>query len=153
MFASAINHKLDSYVAWQPDPHALHIDAFTLNWNGKNIYLFPPFQSDGKWDTKDTNVQQLNRHYHLPCMANLAVVPNNPTTNTKNYKFIPTLCDQSGQHLIMTKLCLIPRPSVYIYDSGVRYSGCNTARSALSFLLLRAIQIYERFAPKGPTFA
>ncbi len=43
MFASAINHKFDSYVAWQPDPNALHIDAFTLNWIGKNIYLFPPF--------------------------------------------------------------------------------------------------------------
>ena len=27
MFASAINHKLDSYVAWQPDPHAFHIDG------------------------------------------------------------------------------------------------------------------------------
>ncbi len=24
MFASAINHKLDSYVAWQPDPRAFH---------------------------------------------------------------------------------------------------------------------------------
>ncbi len=43
MFASAINHKLDSYVAWQPDPNALHIDAFTLNWEGKNLYIFPPF--------------------------------------------------------------------------------------------------------------
>ncbi len=34
MFASAINHKLDSYVAWQSDQNALHIDAFTLNREG-----------------------------------------------------------------------------------------------------------------------
>ena len=44
MFASSINHKLEGYVAWQPDPNALHIDAFTLNWEDKNVYLFPPFR-------------------------------------------------------------------------------------------------------------
>ncbi len=34
MLASAINHNLDNYMAWQPVPKALHIDAFTLNCNG-----------------------------------------------------------------------------------------------------------------------
>ena len=30
-------------MAWQPDQNALHIDAFTFNWEGKNLFIFPPF--------------------------------------------------------------------------------------------------------------
>ena len=43
LFASRINHKLSKYVAWKPDPHAIHIDAFTMSWANDYLYLFPPF--------------------------------------------------------------------------------------------------------------
>ena len=44
LFASRLNAKLPCYVAWQPDPSAFAIDAFTLNWSVYNlIYCFPPF--------------------------------------------------------------------------------------------------------------
>ena len=28
-----LNHQLDRYVSWRPDPFAFAIDAFTLDWN------------------------------------------------------------------------------------------------------------------------
>ena len=44
LFASRLNAKLPCYVAWQPDPSAFAIDAFTLNRSVYNlIYCFPPF--------------------------------------------------------------------------------------------------------------
>lgn len=43
LFASRLNHKLPKYVAWRPDPHAFHIDAFTMSWEDIYSYAFPPF--------------------------------------------------------------------------------------------------------------
>jgi len=44
LFASRLNYQCKPYVAWRPDPEAISINAFSLDW-GKynNIYLFPPF--------------------------------------------------------------------------------------------------------------
>jgi uncharacterized protein YqgQ len=44
LFASRLNNKLSRYVAWQPDPGAESIDAFTKYWGGgTQVYIFPPF--------------------------------------------------------------------------------------------------------------
>ena len=44
LFASPLNAKLPCYVAWQPDPKTLAVDAFTLDWSKYNLlYCFPPF--------------------------------------------------------------------------------------------------------------
>ena len=43
LFASRLNWKLPRYVAWQPDPDAVHVDAFALCWTHINAYMFPPF--------------------------------------------------------------------------------------------------------------
>ena len=43
MFASQANYQFKPYVAWKPDPEALAIDAFSINWSHKFVYLFPPF--------------------------------------------------------------------------------------------------------------
>jgi hypothetical protein len=48
LFASRVNSQLPKYVAWQPDPGAIAIDAFTLNWRDFNSYIFPPFSCLGK---------------------------------------------------------------------------------------------------------
>ncbi len=42
-FASAINYQIKPYVSYNPDPEAMAVDAFTVKWNGKFCYLFPPF--------------------------------------------------------------------------------------------------------------
>lgn len=43
MFASRLNCKVQSFVAWRPDPQAAATDAFTLQWNYDLLYCFPPF--------------------------------------------------------------------------------------------------------------
>lgn len=45
LFASRLNKKVTRYSAWQPDPGAEYIDAFTGFWGkeGETIYVFPPF--------------------------------------------------------------------------------------------------------------
>ena len=43
LFATRLNAQLPSYVSWNPDPHAKFIDAFTISWHNRFIYLFPPF--------------------------------------------------------------------------------------------------------------
>ena len=44
LFASRVNHQLDTYVSWHPDPGAAYIDAFTLDWAMfTHGFAFPPF--------------------------------------------------------------------------------------------------------------
>ena len=43
LFASRLNHKVPSYVAWRPDPKAVTIDAFAISWTERLFYAFPPF--------------------------------------------------------------------------------------------------------------
>ena len=32
LFATRLNHQLDHYVSWQPDPFAMATDAFQITW-------------------------------------------------------------------------------------------------------------------------
>ena len=43
LFASKVNDQLAHYVAWNPDPGAWKIDAFSVNWTYFSGYCFPPF--------------------------------------------------------------------------------------------------------------
>jgi hypothetical protein len=43
LFASRVNFQLAQYAAWRPDPGCIAVDAFTLNWETKMFYAFPPF--------------------------------------------------------------------------------------------------------------
>ncbi|XP_046478644.1 uncharacterized protein [Neodiprion pinetum] len=43
LFASRSNTKCIKFCAWQRDPEAQAIDAFTLNWSQWRFYAFPPF--------------------------------------------------------------------------------------------------------------
>ena len=43
LFANRHNSQLDRYISWRPDPFALAVDAFQLDWKGQEAYLFPPF--------------------------------------------------------------------------------------------------------------
>ena len=43
MFASRLNHQLNNYVSWLPDPEASGVDAFTMSWSEHYLYAFPPF--------------------------------------------------------------------------------------------------------------
>ena len=43
MFASRINYQFKPFASWKPDPEAQAINAFTLNWHDKYMWIFPPF--------------------------------------------------------------------------------------------------------------
>ena len=43
LFASRLNHKIDKYISWKPDPFAIAVDAFTVNWSKFTPYIFAPF--------------------------------------------------------------------------------------------------------------
>ena len=48
LFASRLNHQLPRYVAWQPDPGAEVVDAFTLDWHCDKFFAFPLFSLLGQ---------------------------------------------------------------------------------------------------------
>ena len=47
-FASRLNHKVDKYISWKPDPQAFAVDALTHNWSCFKFYAFPPFSLIGR---------------------------------------------------------------------------------------------------------
>ena len=48
LFASRISRQLKSYVSWHPEPEAMAVNAFSLNWNNNYFYMFPPFSLVGR---------------------------------------------------------------------------------------------------------
>ena len=42
-FALRLNYKVKPFVAYQPDPEAMAINAFTVIWEKYSFYAFPPF--------------------------------------------------------------------------------------------------------------
>lgn len=43
LFASRSNTKCEQFVSWKQDPDAIAVDAFTISWQDKYFYAFPPF--------------------------------------------------------------------------------------------------------------
>ena len=43
LFASRINKQFPVYASYRPDPNAMAIDAFTIQWTDLKLYAFPPF--------------------------------------------------------------------------------------------------------------
>lgn len=43
LFASRLNKQVDTYVSWKPDPGAIAVNAFSIVWDRKPFYAFPPF--------------------------------------------------------------------------------------------------------------
>ena len=41
LFATNINTQFGKYAAFRPDPGAIYIDAFSIDWSGLKFYVFP----------------------------------------------------------------------------------------------------------------
>ena len=48
LFANRLNNQLDRYISWKPDPGAMAVDAFALDWHKIKFYAFPPFNMIGR---------------------------------------------------------------------------------------------------------
>ena len=45
LFASRLNHKLEKYISFRPDPNAMAADAFSISWTKQFFYIFAPFST------------------------------------------------------------------------------------------------------------
>ena len=43
LLASRLNKQFEKYCAFNPDPDAIAIDAFSMSWSNLTFYCFPPF--------------------------------------------------------------------------------------------------------------
>ena len=48
IFASRINTQLPHFISYRPDPDAVHINAFTVDWHLLKFYCFSPFSCIGR---------------------------------------------------------------------------------------------------------
>ena len=39
LFASLLNHKLEKYISFRPDPNAVAVDAFSISWTKQYVYI------------------------------------------------------------------------------------------------------------------
>lgn len=119
LFASRLNYKLKPFVAYQPDPEAFAIDAFSLSWQSYLFYAFPPFslmptvlqkiqeeKATGlilipKWPTQPwwpTAMRMLIQDpLELPRKKGMLFQPSQPTmTHPLQGKLVLLLCHVSG---------------------------------------------------------
>jgi hypothetical protein len=58
LFASRLTHQLRTYVSWRPDPMAMAMDAFTLDWAELRAYANPPWNLIGRVLTQTRRQQE-----------------------------------------------------------------------------------------------
>ena len=125
IFASRINHQLDKYVSWKPDPGAHAVDAFTLDWSTETIYAFPPFSLLGRVDQKLEEDQAegivIIPHWpsqpwypkvmHLAVTAPLILPRENSVYRTTRKRLILFIPNLSFWHVTYQDILAHPRPS------------------------------------------
>ena len=69
LFASRLNTQLLRFFSYRPDPFAEVTNAFSVSWEDKKVYRFPPFAYIGK----------ILQNISADKSTGLLVVPNWPT--------------------------------------------------------------------------
>ena len=69
LFASRLNAQLPVFVSYHPDPEAMHINAFSISWQGRPFCAFPPFAV----------IEKVLHKIVLDVATGIIVVPNWPT--------------------------------------------------------------------------
>ena len=70
LFASRLNHQVERYVSYEPDPQAVAVDAFLINWKDYDVfYAFPPFSL----------ITQVLQKTQSQQVTGLLIVPDWPT--------------------------------------------------------------------------
>ncbi|XP_077991021.1 uncharacterized protein LOC144445357 [Glandiceps talaboti] len=158
LFASRLNNQLRHFVSWKPDPDAVHIDAFTINWKSHYFYAFRPFSVIGRctqkvavdqatgilitplWPTQPWFTQLLqmlvDHPLLLPRMDNLLRFPNSQRLHPLRKKLQLIACLVSGNHLkSKTYLEGQPRSSWHLGDRAPRNSMERTPEGGYSFVV------------------
>ena len=88
IFASRLNAQFPRYVAYRPDPGAVAIDAFTINWSQHNFYAFPPFSL----------IPLVLKKIQEDKASGICVLPNWPTQS-----WFPKAMDMAKQRTVFLK--------------------------------------------------
>ena len=111
LFASRLNAKLPCYVAWQSDPSAFAIDAFTLNRSVYNlIYCFPPFSVIARVLQKILQCQATAilvlpdwpTQFWYPRVTSMLVVPSSENKSSEENTDPSSRCHQTSPTLPQT---------------------------------------------------
>lgn len=119
MFASRLNYQHTPYVSWLPDPQAMAIDAFTLDWSNYFLYASAPLSIPPQFLQK----LELDQAQAILIVPNWPTQPWNPRLtrlfiwkplylqrHTSNFHlpFTPEQCHPLGSpHCLMA--CLLSR--------------------------------------------
>ena len=150
-----LNKKLDNYVSWQPDPKAVAVDAFSLNWATQSFYAFPPFNLLTKIVQKGPGGSGRG-DINCTMVAHTAVVPSGHADvggSTKDFTSYATLStSQSGQSASTTLKTQITGMSL-IWQS-LQSQGVSKQASNIIIKLWRSgtIQQYQTYLNKWAIF-
>ena len=126
LFASLMNHQINKYISWKPDPTSIATDAFQQNWSQMFPYAFPPFSLVGKIIQKSN--ASLYRHDHNYASLDItdlvssasSNVDTKPVTSTTNSK--PAAKPRKGKsspsakwNLLLLLLLIFTQHSLFQY--------------------------------------
>ncbi|VDI20410.1 Hypothetical predicted protein [Mytilus galloprovincialis] len=80
LFATSLNHKLETYVSPIPDEKAWAVDAMTLSWKGMFSYMFPPFRLLLQRSCTKDSEGSLQDHSYCSGLAKTVLVPRTTTS-------------------------------------------------------------------------
>ena len=80
MFATVSNSRLPQFMSPIPEPRALSVDALSQNWQGRSMYMFPPFPLLSKVIQKLRSMQEAEVILIAPLVAKTVVV-STPTSS------------------------------------------------------------------------
>ena len=98
LFASRLNHQVPTYVSWEPDPGAMAMDAFSLDWGKWFFYAFPPF----------CLISRVLRKIQLDAAKGILIIPDWPTQS-----WYPVVLGMISQPWVLLEGCpqLVTNPA------------------------------------------
>ena len=96
IFASRLNHQVDKYISWLPDPGSVSADAFSISWSNINFYAYPPLSMIGAALTKFSAGSCHGDHAHS-LLDNSILVPNNDDSAGQRTHNSPT--NKNSSHI------------------------------------------------------
>ena len=90
LFASRLNHQVPAYVSWEPDPGAIALDAFSLDWGNWFFYAFPPF----------CLISRVLRKIQADAAKGILIIPDWPTQ-----PWYPVVFDMLNEPWVLLRGC------------------------------------------------
>ena len=96
IFASRLNHQLDKYISWLPDPGSVSVDVFSISWSNIIFYAYPPISMIGAAITKHF-AGSCHRDHDHSLLDNPILVPNNNDFASQRTHNFPT--NKNSNHI------------------------------------------------------